>query len=261
VDALVVTGPDGVSRTSLAGVGADIEIVAADTAAAREALRVALDRATAVVYVSTAAVYGAWPDNAVPLTEDAPLRPNPGFAPAAEHAELERIVRDWRGAAPARTLAVLRPVTVVGGGPLGPLASSLVGAAPVRPRTTTPLVQYVHVDDVIAAVQLAVERRLDGTFNVAPTGWIAGEDAAALRGDRRRLGVPAPLMRVLARSSWRGSEVARARSLPFLVHPWVVANDRLRAAGWRPRFTNEEAFVAALDLPQARRYFSAARRG
>jgi hypothetical protein len=27
-------------------------------------------------------------------------------------------------------------------------------------------------------------------------------------------------------------------------HPWVVANDRLRAAGWAPQSTNEEAYVS-----------------
>jgi hypothetical protein len=28
------------------------------------------------------------------------------------------------------------------------------------------------------------------------------------------------------------------------MHPWVVANDRIKAAGWTPSFTNEEAYVA-----------------
>ena len=27
-------------------------------------------------------------------------------------------------------------------------------------------------------------------------------------------------------------------------HPWVVANDKLRAEGWAPTYTNEEAYVA-----------------
>ena len=41
--------------------------------------------------------------------------------------------------------------------------------------------------------------------------------------------------------------------VPYLVHPWVVANDRLRAAGWRPQHTNEEAIIEGLDsLPSAR---------
>jgi hypothetical protein len=34
--------------------------------------------------------------------------------------------------------------------------------------------------------------------------------------------------------------------LPYLVHPWVVANDRLRDAGWAPRHTNEEALLLAM---------------
>jgi len=40
--------------------------------------------------------------------------------------------------------------------------------------------------------------------------------------------------------------------VPYLVHPWVVANDRLRAAGWRPNHTNEEAIIEGLDsLPSS----------
>jgi len=33
--------------------------------------------------------------------------------------------------------------------------------------------------------------------------------------------------------------------VPYTMHPWVVANDRLRAAGWTPGYSNEEAYVAA----------------
>jgi hypothetical protein len=28
---------------------------------------------------------------------------------------------------------------------------------------------------------------------------------------------------------------------------WLVANDRLKAEGWQPRITNEQAFVAGTD--------------
>ena len=45
-----------------------------------------------VVRVSGAAVYGAWATNPVPLTEDSPLRPNPGFSPAIQAAEAERLL-------------------------------------------------------------------------------------------------------------------------------------------------------------------------
>src|SRR5439155_1133002 len=69
--------------------------------------------ARSFVYASTAMVYGAWPNNPVPLTEDAPLRPNPGFAYAASRAEIERAALEWREADDRRRLAVLRPATVL----------------------------------------------------------------------------------------------------------------------------------------------------
>ena len=34
--------------------------------------------------------------------------------------------------------------------------------------------------------------------------------------------------------------------VPYLVHPWVVAIDRLRAEGWNPQHTNEETVLACL---------------
>jgi len=42
--------------------------------------------------------------------------------------------------------------------------------------------------------------------------------------------------------------------VPYLVHPWVVANDRLKHAGWAPTRTNEAAIAEALAaLPRRRR--------
>jgi nucleoside-diphosphate-sugar epimerase len=42
---------------------------------------------THVVVLSTAMVYGAWGNNPVPLTEDAPLRPDPSLVYASARAE------------------------------------------------------------------------------------------------------------------------------------------------------------------------------
>jgi len=49
-----------------------------------------------VVRVSSASVYGAWANNPMPLTEASPLRPNPGFSPAVQAAEVERLLAEWR---------------------------------------------------------------------------------------------------------------------------------------------------------------------
>lgn len=186
-----------------------------------------------VAYMSSALVYGAWPTNPVPLTEDAPIRPNAGLAYAGHKAETERLAAEWRDGHPGARLAVLRPVTVVGPGADNWLSQLVLDAA--RRAGTRPPMQFVHADDVAAAIHLALTERLDGVYNVAPDGWIAGEEARALAGGRR-LSLPIGVIGRFDR--------AVAQSRPWLEQSWVVGNDRLRAAGWTPTHTNEEALVA-----------------
>jgi hypothetical protein len=93
----------------------------------------------------------------------------------------------------------------------------------------------VHADDVASAVTTAVERELSGAFNVAPDGWISDERARELAGGVARFTLPARL----------AGTVVPPDALPYALHPWVVANDRLRAMGWTPTYTNEEALLLA----------------
>jgi nucleoside-diphosphate-sugar epimerase len=206
-----------------------------------DGVRRSLEQASAggashVVYRSSAMVYGAWADNPVPLSEAIALRPNPGAAFAVGHAEAERLVSDWKAAHPGATVAVLRPATTVAPGERPRLAPLLAGYAGVAVRGASRPVQAVHVDDVASAVALAVERRLDGTFNVAPDGWIPDSTARAVAGGPLRVALPEPMVEWLTRAS--------PAVLAYAVHPWVVANDRLRAEGWKPEHSNEEALVA-----------------
>jgi nucleoside-diphosphate-sugar epimerase len=213
-----------------------------DLAALRRALGAGEHRG--VVYASSAMVYGAWPNNPVPLTEDAPMRPNPGFAYATAKAEAERVALEWRDGSADGQLAVLRPATVLGGGD-GRLTRMLRDVLPTGVGDGIPPVQYLHEDDLADAVVLACEAGLDGVFNVAPDGWMSEEEARALTAGPLRVSAPARVRRVVP---GLGPSVP-AELLPYLVHPWVVANDRLRAAGWTPRYTSEEAFVAGAGVP------------
>ncbi|HUR77772.1 MAG TPA: NAD-dependent epimerase/dehydratase family protein, partial [Acidimicrobiales bacterium] len=66
-----------------------------------------------VVLLSTAAVYGAWADNPIPLTEDAIVRPNSGIEEVSARAEIERRAHEWSSDHPGCAVTVLRPCTVV----------------------------------------------------------------------------------------------------------------------------------------------------
>jgi nucleoside-diphosphate-sugar epimerase len=230
-----------------------------------EGTRRVLDAAAAagvgsIVVVSSAMVYGAWPNNPVPLTEDAPLRPNPGVTFAAQKAEVERLVGEWAEGHPNVPIAVLRPVTVVGPSVDGHLSRIFRDGLPVRMRGQGPAAQFVHHDDLTVAVHRAITSRLDGVFNVSPDGSIAHEELLALAAPRLRVRFPWGAGGRVGRLAWQAGVVETPSALtPYLEQTWVVANDRLRSTGWEPQHTNEESFVAASE-PSAFQDMSAHRR-
>lgn len=198
-----------------------------------------------VVVLSSATVYGAWPANPIPLTEDAVLSPNPELDLAVRAAERERLASEWELDHPGTTTTILRPATPVSAELNGWLAEGLLLSAQLRAGTgEDPPAQFVDLDDLADAVVLAATAPLKGAYNVAPDGWISGEGLRALAGGPR-LRLPDPMAGLVLRLRRRlGPRAAHPGLAPYVTHPWVVANDRLRAEGWVPRSTNEEAFVA-----------------
>lgn len=199
-----------------------------------------------VVLLSSAAVYGAWANNPLPLTEDATLRPGPDLAFAVQRAEVERRLAEWRHDHPSTTATVLRPAPVVGPdvGDVGWLARALHEARRVADLEGDPPAQFLHIDDLASAVVLAVTARLDGARNVAPDGWLRGAEYTALDAGTPKVRLPERVGDRVARLRWRLRLAPTPPGLqPYARHPWVVANDRLRADGWEPQHSNEEAFV------------------
>jgi nucleoside-diphosphate-sugar epimerase len=176
------------------------------------------------------------------------LRPDPEFVYARQLASAEELVEDWRRGAAGRTAAVLRPVVVMAGDGSSSLARALAAGLGRRYGEDDPGAQFVHLDDVAAAVVLAVERRLDGVYNVAPDGWIPGERVRALLGERVRIPLPERVAEVVDALRWRFQRGPIPPGLlAYTRQPWLVANDRLKAEGWRPAVTNEQAFVEGTE--------------
>jgi nucleoside-diphosphate-sugar epimerase len=207
------------------------------------------DSVTHIVGLSSALVYGAWPNNPVPLTEDAPLRPNPEFAYATQRAQIEQLFADWVADRPGRTATVLRPcLTLSRDNDGGWIARSLAAAAGARLGEEDPAAQFLHTDDLATAVDLARRVRLDGPYNVAPDGWVRGETVRALAGARPRLRLPEALASRLAKWRWTFQQgPVPPGLLPYAASSWVIANDRLKAAGWKPRKSSEQAYVAGTE--------------
>jgi nucleoside-diphosphate-sugar epimerase len=221
-----------------------------DVAVARRVLEAAGDAAVDhLVVLSSALVYGAWANNPVPLTENAPLRPNPGVPFAAERAEIERLTAEWRDQHPSATAAVLRPTRWTGEGGYDWLVNALRPTPTVPETADEPPAQFVDLDDVAAAVDLARTHRLSGAYNVAPNGWIPGDQVRSLVGVPPEVPLPDRVAGRLVRWGFRWGLAATPPELvPYTLHPWVVAGDRLRAEGWTPQVSNEEACVEAHEV-------------
>ena len=201
-----------------------------------------------VVLVSSAMVYGAWANNPVPLTEDGVLRPDVEFPFARQLGAVEQVVDDWRHAAAGRSVTVLRPAVAMAADGTSGLARALAAGMGQRAGEDDPPAQFLHLDDLASAVVLAAEKQLDGVYNVAPDGWVAGERVRALAGAVPRLKLPARLNEVVGNLRWRfqrGPIPPGLRS--YTRWPWLVANDRLEAEGWRPTVTNEQAYVEGTE--------------
>jgi nucleoside-diphosphate-sugar epimerase len=198
-----------------------------------------------VVVLSTALVYGSRDDNPVPITETASTRPDPEVAMAVAKSRIEAMARVWADTHGA-TCTLLRPSLVVCPETGSWLARSPWSSAGLQVSDAEPPVQFLHVDDLVSAISTVRHADLDGVVNVAPDGWLTAAQLHALKGPTARVRLPRRLAYRLARwGGWVGLGRGSADAVLAASAPWVVANDRLRAAGWAPEHTSAEAFVEA----------------
>jgi UDP-glucose 4-epimerase len=201
-----------------------------------------------VVLMSSATVYGAWPNNPIPLTEDAPLRPNPGFLLGVHKAEIERLLSEWARDRPEAITTILRPAFVLGPQADHAMARLVRARVPFGIAGAAAPVQFVHEDDAVEAIAHAVEHDLPGAYNVAADGWLEREELRELLGRRLQPALGAEAVQRILRRLWPLGIVDLPPSVvPYLVHPWVVAVDRLRATAWSPGHSNAETILACLE--------------
>ncbi|PTL77692.1 SDR family oxidoreductase [Vitiosangium sp. GDMCC 1.1324] len=119
------------------------------------------------VFVGRHTFYGAAPDSALYHTEDEPPKELASFPELADlvAADLYASTALWRY--PELTTSVLRVCYTLGPSAQGTLATFLRGRRVPMVAGYDPLFQFMHEDDVAAAIALTVEKRARGVFNVA----------------------------------------------------------------------------------------------
>ncbi len=182
----------------------------------------AAERVGRVVLVTSAMVYGARPDNPVPLPEDAPLLADNAGSLAGDLLEIEELARRSRRVNPGTLVTVVRPAALVGGAVDTLLTRHFEAPRLLVVRGCAPRWQFCHVDDLVAALELAVTGAVAGDFAVGCDGSLSQAEVELLSG-LKSVELPARLTFSAAQRLHRlGLTPAPSAELRYVVYPWVV---------------------------------------
>lgn len=201
-----------------------------------------------VVMMTSAMVYGAEPDNAVPIPEDAPLRAEPDLTLVGDWVEMERLASRISRAHPSLQIARVRPASLVGEGGADAIVPRMFEAPRLLViKGSRPRWQFCHLDDAVCALAWAATGRVDGAVTVGSDGWLEQAEVEELSG-LRPIVLPSSVAFATAERLHRvGVLPAPASELRYVAHPWVVGAQRLHAAGWQPAWTNDAALLDHLS--------------
>ena len=206
-----------------------------------------------VILVTSAMVYGARPDNPVPLEETAPLGADPDGSVAGDLLEIEHLARRSPRVHPGLSVTVVRPAALFDGSADSLTARHFDSARLLTVKGSSPRWQFCHVDDLVGALELAISADVTGAFAVGCDGWLERDDVEQISG-LRRIELPASLTFGTAQRLHRmGITPAPVNDLQYLVYPWVVDCQTLREAGWRPAYDNATVLHAVMEARAAHR--------
>lgn len=185
-------------------------------------------RARKLVLLSSATLYGPSATSASFMTEEAPLLGAGNVPDLSDDISLDMMVQSFFWKSPETETVILRPVHVVGPH-LDNLATRYLRSARV-PRLLgfDPMMQIVHEDDVVEAIEKALAPGVHGVFNVVGQSQAPLSRLLSVRG-ATGIPLPGPLLKAaLERAfSWRLSSVD-AGELAFLRYSCLVDGRRAR---------------------------------
>src|SRR5436305_598608 len=200
-----------------------------------------------VVFKSSAHYYGTAQDDPAFFTESMGRPHPPGTRIERDIVEAEASVRDFAEKSPQVTTTIMRFANVLG--PDVRTSHTRLFSLPVVPTILgfDPRYQFVHEDDVVAALAHAVRSDTPGIYNVAADGVLALTEVIDLLGRQW-----APLL-----PPWgTGLSAGMLRRLGLRIPPEMLGqlrfgrgldNRKLKASGFEYRYTTRETVMALAE--------------
>lgn len=200
-----------------------------------------------VVVLSSANVYGPFPNNSNFLTEDAPLMAASRFPSVRDLIEVDMLAHGFFWKHPEIETVVLRPVHIVGPSVKNAPSNYLRLERPWVMSGFDPMVQLIHVEDVGRVLIDALKPGRKGVYNVVGPGEVPLSAVFRELGHRPR-SVPHVLARPVLHTLFKYRLASYPpEELDHIQFLCMVDGSRWAAeSGWTPRFSMRETIRSVL---------------
>jgi len=207
-----------------------------------------------LVVPSSTMLYGPWPDNPNFLTEQHPLRGHPRSHWVSNRIQVESLLAQWRTRNPDTEVTVLRCGWIFGPSYWDHVARYF--ARPVVPKLMgyDPLMQFIHEDDCVYALETATLQQHPGVFNVVGRGVLPLSTILRIAG-KRILPIPASILYRVASYPSQGQTGDPPEAFyDYLRYLWVADGQRGWDAFGEPVYSTREAWMSFVSTRRMRRY-------
>ena len=198
-----------------------------------------------IVYTSSCAAYGAWPDNPELIKEDQPVRGMPDFYYSWSKAKVEEFLNGFEKEHPEIIITRLRPPIF-----LGPNINNLMRDIATRRFSLKILdrecrAQFAWDEDIAAALHLAIQKNLHGAFNVAGDGFLNQDEMYEILG---MIALPSffRMAHFATRILWnlRIFKNLSPGWVSVLAFPIIISSEKAKTVmGWKPKYDTRGALA------------------